>query len=114
MGFQEFRKVWLIPEAYPIILSAGLAVGLGGYLVTKKLFRDPAVAMTREERLGSIPAQYANGRKNVDQKESVWSRWKYDDPVVFGKADGVNKIMRWKFAGSPSLKDYPYSEEAEA
>mmetsp|Transcript_2826 Transcript_2826/g.6167 ORF Transcript_2826/g.6167 Transcript_2826/m.6167 type:complete len:128 (+) Transcript_2826:70-453(+) len=63
--FATFRKVWLVPDVYPLLGALGAAAGLIVYFSYHKLFRDPSVVVSRRLRNAGFFEQFDSRPQDI-------------------------------------------------
>jgi len=64
-AYKAWSRVWLIPEAYPIVGAVGVGIAAGAYFSYHKLFRDVSVVLNKDLRSHGLEDQVNNRPRDI-------------------------------------------------
>mmetsp|Transcript_15314 Transcript_15314/g.41157 ORF Transcript_15314/g.41157 Transcript_15314/m.41157 type:complete len:129 (-) Transcript_15314:171-557(-) len=83
----ELRKIWLIPDAYPMIAALGVLAGLVTYFGYNKLCHDPTVVVSRKLRNAGFFAQFDSRPRDIGHLTGLAHASKAWSTRIFDKTE---------------------------
>lgn len=95
-SWSQFRKVWLLPEVYPLIGAVSIAVGAGVLTIANKIRLDPFCMTNRRRR-----SDFVGTVESVEHAPIFGERMKTGTTRMFGLSENEMLRINAKHPGGP-------------
>lgn len=64
------KFAWVRPDVYPLIAAVSVGCGFGLYIISRKMFFDPSVELSRMQRQEAVKPEYAHFNEKAQSYKS--------------------------------------------